>query len=213
MNETYKFLQKTITRNWDNKTDEELCELYQKTNDNELISTIFCRNFSMWKRLLKKYGFFIETEEYPSIILETLDKAMKSYDAERKIAFTTLATTFVRNKLINMNRYYGIKKEVDRSAVSYDAILDTDDSTSYLDGLEDSTGADAISDICVELDMKYNMGLNRKELEVCNLILKNNSITKLEIAEELNKNRLTIYNYAKSIKEKFEADEEYLRGM
>lgn len=211
MNETYKFLKKTITKNFNDTSDEDICELYQHGGDNELISSIFCRHFMLWKSLLKKYGFFVDSDEYPSIILENLDKAMKSFARDKNTTFKTLATTIIRNNLINLNRYYGLKKEVERTSVSYDVQVDENDDNSFLDGIEDCKYGIDINAICTELDVKHSLNLNNKEINVCSTILNGEAENKLEIAHAINKSRFTVYEYIRNIKDKL--DEEYFRGL
>lgn len=211
MNETYKFLQKTITRDWTQKTNEELCELYQATKDNELLSTMFCRNFAVWKALTKKYGFFINSEEYPSIILEELDKVMMKFSGAKNYKFMTFATTCLRNKLMSLNIHYEVKNGVERSTISYDAETLADEENCYLDGLEDGECFETFSSACIEMDMKHNFNLNDKERRICELILSGEALHKLDLAEGLKRDRLTIYKYMKQLKEKLIAKEEYLR--
>lgn len=213
MNETYKFLQKTITRDWTQKTNEELCELYQSTKDNELLSTVFCRNYAVWKGLLKKYGFFISAEEHPSIILEELDKLMSKFTKDKNYKFMTFATTCIRNKLMSLNIHYEVKNGVERSTISYDMSTEIDEENCYLDGLEDTDCFATIESACIELDMKHNFNLNEKERKICDLVLSGEAVHKLDLAEGLSRDRLTIYKYMKQLKEKLEAKEEYFRGI
>lgn len=220
MNETYKFLQKTITQNWKNKTDEEICKLYQETGMNELISYMFCNNFSFLKSLLNKYGFFINEDEKASYILEFLEKSMSTYSNEKNTKFLTHAYIIIRNNLIVKNKHYGCKKIIERNTISYDNIVDKENSNMGMSSNEENIFLNVFEDknsrfvdgLIVEEDFNNNFNLNEKEKNICNLILKGVAVNKLEISEGLNKNRLSVYNYIKKLKNKIIASDEYLRS-
>lgn len=213
MNGTYKFLQKLITRNFEDKTSAEICGQYQKTRDNEILAYEFCKNFSLWKRLIQKYGFFIEKEELPSLVLETLDKALSIFDTTGKTSLTTYIITCVKNKLIKANIHYELKNQIERECVSYNADTNADGEDSYLDLLEDITNEEEFDKLISEMDIDKNFDLNEFEKELCNLVVSGEAVFNLELAEAINKNRLTIYKKLKTLREKLSLESEYLRGM
>lgn len=211
MNETYKFLQKTITRNWTTKTNEELCKIYQETKDNEILAYMFCKNFSLWKKLINKYGFFVNSDEISSYILEYIDIMLKSYNFEINNNFIKYAIIGIRNKLISLNRHFECKRRLERETISYNNIVENDESdeNEYFNSL---VYKDNLDDADTELDIDKNMQLNEKEKVLCKLVLSGEAVNKLEIAVGLKKNRLTVYNYIKSLQQKLLVNDEYLRG-
>ena len=216
MIETYNFLKRTITKNWKDKTDEEICKYYQVTNRDELLAYEYCKHIMMLRKIAAKYGFFIESWELSSYVLEFLDKAMKTFKCENNGKFITYAFATIRNNMIIKNRYFGCqKRSINRNTISYDELANEDESEeSFIDTyLEDATYNNYETAI-LEADMLNNFNLSKKEKELCSLLLNNCGVSnKLEIAEGLGRDRITVYNYTNSIKEKLNKDKEYVRGI
>lgn len=197
MNETFKFLTKTITRNWKTMTNEELCETYKRTNDDEIISYMFCNNIQLWKSIANKYGFFIEKDSIPSYILEYISKALRTYGSDKPASLLTYMTRCVKNALISLNLQAECKS-ID--CISYDNILDEE--KTFLSGIEDKDAKDEFYDKELEEIIINNDILTDAEKRVCLLIIRNEAITRTEIAQELGVIRQTVYNYIKSLRSK-----------
>lgn len=214
MNETYKFLKRTITRNWEDKTDEEIVKMYQENNLNELLSYEFCKYFKLIQKLIRKYGIFIEQEELSSLTLELLNKAMTKYKTDGKIKFCTFMYTVMKNGIIKESVHYEVKGCIIRNTCSYDNVAvdeENDNDKAYIEVLEDKK-SNIYNTLLVEADANMNFDLNEKEKEVCRLILEGKGEDKLDIADGMKKDRITIYKYLKIIKEKLRTNELYLRS-
>ena len=197
MNETFKFLTKTITRNWGTRTNEELCEIYKKTNDDEIISYMFCNNIQLWKRIANKYGFFIEKDSIPSYILEYISKALRTYGNDRPASLLTYMTLCVRNALISLNLQAECKN-IDY--ISYDN--EVDEEKTFLVSIENKDAKDEFYDKELEETIINNDILTDAEKRVCILIIRNEALTRTEIAQEMGVIRQTVYSYIKSLRSK-----------
>lgn len=209
MKETYKFLSKLITKNWKDKSNEDICRIYQETKQDELLAYEFCKNYNILNFLLHKYGFFIEEDLRSSYVLEYLNIAMTTFDCGGKTRFLTYLTTVMRNRLITTNRKSAKNKALLDNTVSYDDLISEDNENSF-DTLFDSGFEKEYEKAIMKMDVFNNSNLNQKEMDICNLIVDGRIVHKSEAKDTFNFNNINgVYS---KIKRKLSNKEEYLRS-
>lgn len=87
--------------NLNNYTDEELVELYRKSNDDEVIEVLFSRYKTLIKKLAREY--FLIGAEAEDLIQEGLIgllKALRDYKADKNVLFKSFARLCIGRQLI-----------------------------------------------------------------------------------------------------------------
>lgn len=200
MVETYKQLKKFITKDFKNHNNEDLAELYKKTNDEQIIAELYCRNMNYWYRLGQKISIISE-EEKASIILEKLYSCLLDYDRNKNTSF--LAYVYVA---IN-NAFGGIKtKNKFKYRYKESSMLDLDNEIEGTNGLrlidmvEDKS--DELAAITLKIAINNDNSLTKYEKRFCQIVIDNPGIELREIGTIMHVGYQRVWLIQKCLKEK-----------
>lgn len=206
---TYRLMTKILVPENKKFTNEELAIMYQERTNASILAEIFCRNFSQWLFMVNKANFRnLDMADKVSIVLDRLDKALKSYDISKGFKFTTWGNKLILMELTNKNNYF---KHALRSETVLVSINGASSPNEDLDINEiNENKASLIVDSTIEnefntIDLKVtinNSKLSDKEKLICNIIIDNPGITDLEISEMMKVHRHTVRNLKLGLRNK-----------
>lgn len=199
MIETYKMMSQLLLPKYAKMSNEQLCEEYQKTNDQCAFAEMFCRNFKMWCGIAYNTKFYaIDPADKVSVVLKTIYSCMSKFDATKNYKFSTFCTSrIIKAMITQIKRMTALKRSGD--TVSLDYIVENGmPLMAYKNEYTDSFVLDKLE----FLESLKNSGFTEKELQVCELIIDNPHITNIEIAEQLKTHRHTIAKEKRAIEQK-----------
>ena len=128
MKETYAYLARYTNHAFEQKSNEELKDIYRNSRDeyekSQAFSSIFINNFFTLLKISNKYSH-VESSEKSGMICEEILKAIRSYDGSTK--FITYLTAMVENMFVW--DYTNNKKRVAlrRNTISLDEKINEDE--------------------------------------------------------------------------------------
>lgn len=200
MVKTYKQLKQFITKDFKKYSNEDLAELYKKTNDEQIIAELYCRNMNYWYRLSKKI-FTISEEEKASIILEKLYSCLLDFNKEKNTSFLAYVYVAVNNAFGGIkikNKFKDRYKELNMFSLNYEQ--EGTDGLKFIDMIEDKS--DDIQTITLKIAINNDNSLTKYEKRFCEIVIDNPGISLMEIGEIMHVCYQRIWQIRKCLKEK-----------
>ena len=200
MVKTYKQLKHLITKDFKRYSNEDLAELYKKTNDEQIIAELYCRNMNYWYRLGKKI-FTISEEEKASIILEKLYSCLLDFDKEKNSSFLAYVYVAINNAfggIKTKNKFKHRYKELDM--LNLENKVAGTDSLRLIDMIENNS--DDLQTITLKIAIDNDKSLTVYEKKFCQIVIDNPGITLVEIGEIMHVCSQRVWWIRKSLKEK-----------
>lgn len=187
MNDTLRTLRPLVTPELNELTLEQLADAYPETLNPSVLATAFSKVFKLIVNVSHRY-FGFDQSDIASYSLQSLDKALQTYD-RGKGAFTTYFTTVFMNKLREESQKLSTSK---RKAFMY--------STSYEALLEDNF--DIVSDDEQTIEQVLwdieGYGLSEKEIQYCKYVME--GYTNKDIAKVMQTSIMTLCNIRKKLR-------------
>lgn len=200
MVETYKQLKKFITKDFKKYSNEDLAELYKKTNDEQIIAELYCRNINYWYRLNKKISI-ISDEEKASIILEKLYSCLLDYNKEKNTSFLAYVYVAINNAfggIKTKNKFKHRYKEA--GMLDLDGEVEGTDGLRLIDMIEDKS--DALQVTTLKIAINGDKSLTKYEKRFCQIVLDNPGIELREIGIIMKVGYQRVWCIQKCLKEK-----------
>lgn len=200
MVETYKQLKKFITKDFKGYSNEDLAELYKKTNDEQIIAELYCRNMNYWYRLGQKISI-ISGEEKASIILEKLYACLLDYDKNKNTSFLAYVYVAVNNAFGGIkikNKFKHRYKAL--STLDLDSEVEGTNGLRLIDMIEDKS--DDMAAITLKIAINNDKSLTKYEKRFCQIVIDNPGIELREIGSVMKVSYQRIWWIQKSLKEK-----------
>lgn len=200
MIKTYNILKQKTENNLKNYSNEELALIYQETNNSSIVAEVFCRNFNYWLKLSCQLKC-VPYDERISIILEKIHTGMETY----KIDQGANLLTYIRSCVYNVSGGYTTKNKyknrfVEGINISIDE--ETEEGTKLLDIIPgDNSDLDTA---ILKLTIDTHKGLNKREKELCNLIIDSPNIETYEIGNLLHITTQRVWELKKDLQKKLE---------
>lgn len=182
MFKTYKLLKEQKNKKFENYSNEELALIYQASENQAIIAQIFCKNFNYLLNYAKSV-LIINDEDKASIILESIQKAIKTFNPTRRVKLLT----YIRKYVYNAFGAYKIKskyknRDLENTILSLD---DRNDDNLILSDIIANNSED-LDRAILKLTIDTDKSLSLIEKSLCNLLIDNPNIQINEISKEMN---------------------------
>lgn len=186
MTGTLEMMKQVLNGKEKNLSEIELISLYQKTLSSNLLAYMFVNNYGIITTISKPF-VIINDQDKASFCLQELDKALRTFDNNKKVKFTTYFIDLYKARLIQENHSLQYdKRKIMNDVTELDSIVET----SYK---IDDYFAD-------ENNLLDNYNLTEDEKKHCRLLNRGYSIK--ELSRIFNKSLALIYQRNNKIKKK-----------
>ena len=190
---TYRLMSQILSDENKNLSNEELVAKYNKSFNPSVLAELFCKNFKLlcgWA-FKPQYKSRIDKDDIVSYVLESLERAVKTYKPDSGCVFNTYLGRVVNLQLqwaLNRLNHKGRAERV-LSLDKFEEDNDNEDNEiGYIN--YDNYGLD-LTNLYYTIDKSF---LSDTDKQVCYIILENPRITEFEIADKLKCSRGKVHN-------------------
>lgn len=179
MNDTLKQVKLCIDENLKDKSNEDLCILYQKTKKDKYFAEVYKRLFGDLFNIYKTNAPYLEEEIAATASLELVSELMQQFDASRGIKFITLCHNGFYRRLHGEKQPFTRKKRrclYKLLSLNSSKYLDSDNS--LIDIIEDTLSINKINNSLTKSDI-LSLKFEPIEIYIINYIIEGAKIADL----------------------------------